>query len=106
MPRMDGLSASRRIRELQAAGMLPPPPPPPAASSAGGPAVVPVRDGRLPKIIALTANAASEDRDDCLDAGMDSCASLCSSFHASDSCLIFSSLAAHRVVGSGDSGAS
>ncbi len=47
MPILDGLEATRRIRH------------------AGGP------NGHVPPIIALTANASSEDRQACLDAGMD-----------------------------------
>jgi signal transduction histidine kinase/DNA-binding response OmpR family regulator len=45
LPGMDGLEATRRIRALEGAGNVP--------------------------VIALTANAASEDRDACTDAGMD-----------------------------------
>jgi CheY-like chemotaxis protein len=47
MPRMDGYAATQAIRELES-----------------------VTGGRLP-IIALTANSLDEDRDRCLDAGMD-----------------------------------
>jgi CheY-like chemotaxis protein len=49
MPGMDGLEATRRIREIEAASKTP----------------------RTP-ILALTANASAEDRDACLAAGMDS----------------------------------
>ncbi|MFC1759268.1 response regulator [Planctomycetota bacterium] len=49
MPVMDGLEATRRIREMQSEGMVP---------------------GTIP-IIALTANAIKGDRELCLDAGMD-----------------------------------
>ena len=48
MPGMDGLEATRRIREIEAASETP----------------------RTP-ILALTANASAEDRDACLAAGMD-----------------------------------
>ena len=48
MPEMDGLQATRRIREFEAERQIAPTP-----------------------IIALTANAAPEDRDACRDAGMD-----------------------------------
>jgi signal transduction histidine kinase/DNA-binding response OmpR family regulator len=48
MPGMDGLEATRRIREIEAEGETP----------------------RTP-ILALTANASAEDRDACLAAGMD-----------------------------------
>jgi CheY-like chemotaxis protein len=48
MPEMDGLQATRRIREFEAERHIAPTP-----------------------IIALTANAAPEDRDACRDAGMD-----------------------------------
>jgi len=44
MPRMDGLTATRRVRELSESGRVP--------------------------IIAMTANAFDEDRQRCLDAGM------------------------------------
>jgi CheY-like chemotaxis protein len=46
MPELDGLDATRRIREE-----LP--------------------DHRQPRIIAMTANAFAEDRDRCVEAGMD-----------------------------------
>lgn len=49
MPVLDGIEATRRLRQAQAAGMVPHP----------------------PKVIALTANATGEDRQVCLDAGMD-----------------------------------
>jgi HPt (histidine-containing phosphotransfer) domain-containing protein len=52
MPEMDGFEATRRIRELEAAGQI-------------GRAA----DDRLP-IIALTANAVKGDRERCLEAGM------------------------------------
>ena len=48
MPEMDGLQAPRRIREIEAENGIAPVP-----------------------IIALTANAAAEDREACLAAGMD-----------------------------------
>lgn len=51
MPEMDGFNATNRIRELERNGHLP-------------------GNGRLP-IVALTANALKEDRQRCLDAGMD-----------------------------------
>ncbi len=51
MPEMDGIEATRRIRQAQASGTL------------GLPA-------RLP-VIAMTASAMEGDRDDCLRAGMD-----------------------------------
>ncbi|MEZ5844799.1 MAG: ATP-binding protein [Hyphomicrobiaceae bacterium] len=50
MPRLDGLAATRRLRALV------------AASPAGRP---------LPPIVAVTANAFAEDRQACLEAGMD-----------------------------------
>jgi two-component system sensor histidine kinase/response regulator len=53
MPEMDGYTASRTIRELERRG---------AARSASG--------RRLP-IIALTAHAGADDREDCFEAGMD-----------------------------------
>jgi len=53
MPEMDGLEATRRIREKEAAG-----------------AVFSRRGGRIP-ILALTANAIGGERERCLAAGMD-----------------------------------
>jgi CheY-like chemotaxis protein len=50
MPEMDGLEATRRIRQL-----------PPEELHAG----------QQPRIIAMTANAMQEDRDACWEAGMD-----------------------------------
>jgi two-component system, sensor histidine kinase and response regulator len=50
MPEMDGFDATRRIRQLEAAGAL---------------------AGTRRPIIALTANAVAGDRDRCLEAGMD-----------------------------------
>ncbi len=49
MPRMDGIEATRRIRDEQSAAEHP----------------------RRPRIIAVTANALREDRETCLAAGMD-----------------------------------
>jgi CheY-like chemotaxis protein len=46
MPELDGLGATRQIRSAHA-------------------------DGRRPRIVALTANAFEEDREECLSAGMD-----------------------------------
>ncbi len=51
MPRMDGFTAARHIRELEAAGQIP---------------------GRV-VIVALTANVASDDHDAYREAGMDAC---------------------------------
>ncbi len=51
MPEMDGLDATRRIRAMS------------LGEKGDGPATIP--------IVALTANAFSEDRKSCLDAGMD-----------------------------------
>lgn len=51
MPEMDGFHATAKIRELERDGQLP-------------------GTGRLP-IVALTANALKDDRQRCLDAGMD-----------------------------------
>jgi CheY-like chemotaxis protein len=48
MPGMDGLEATRRIRALEAE-----------------------HNGARTPIVALTANVSAEDRDACLDAGMD-----------------------------------
>lgn len=47
MPQMDGLAATKRIRELE------------------------VKDGRRLPIVAMTANAFAEDRDACIATGMD-----------------------------------
>ena len=55
MPIMGGFDATRRIREMEAAGDAP-----------GGPD----RPVRVP-IIAMTARAMKGDRESCLDAGMD-----------------------------------
>jgi two-component system, sensor histidine kinase and response regulator len=55
MPIMGGFDATRRIREMEAAGCTP-----------GGP----VRPLRIP-IVAMTAYAMKGDRESCLDAGMD-----------------------------------
>jgi len=60
MPRLDGLSATRAIREAEAAGRL-------YGSQGSG---TRVRNRRLP-IIALTANATNDAQQRCLDAGMD-----------------------------------
>lgn len=51
MPVMDGLEATRMIREAQASAQW--------------------MEGRKPLIIAMTANARTSDREDCLAAGMD-----------------------------------